>query len=76
MATMWEQVVLGLVVPEASDGCSVGSSGDRGTAVFAPAKMNWASTRMYNTLKRTILYVQYGLILGICGLLDALWGEQ
>ena len=30
MATLWEQVVVGLVVPEASDGCSDGRSGGRG----------------------------------------------
>ena len=40
--------------------------------VFAPAKMNWVSRRMYNTLKRANLYVLYGLILGVCGLLDTL----
>ena len=43
--------------------------------MFAPAKMNWASTRMYNTLKRAILYVLYGLIMGVCGLLDTPWGK-
>ena len=37
------------------------------TPVFAPAEMNWASRRMYNTHKRAILYVLYGLILGVCG---------
>ena len=31
---------------------------------------------MYNTHKRAILYVLYGLILGVCGLLDTLWGKQ
>ena len=36
--------------------------------------MNWASRRMYNTHIRAILYVLYGLILGVCGLL--LWGNQ
>ena len=30
MATLWEQVLVGLVVPEASDGCSVGRRGGRG----------------------------------------------
>ena len=34
--------------------------------VFAPAQMNWASRRMYNTHKRVILY---GLILAVWGLL-------
>ena len=38
--------------------------------VFAPAQMNWASIRMYNTHKRVILYVlYYGLILAVWGLL-------
>ena len=43
-------------------------------AVFAPAEMNWASRRMYNTLKRAILYDC--AILGVCGLLDTLLGKQ
>ena len=45
-------------------------------SVFAPAKMNWESTRMYNTIKRVILYVLYGLIFGVCGLLDTLWANS
>ena len=46
-------------------------------AVFAPAKVNWASGRMYNTHKRGILYVlYYGLILGVCGLLNTLCSKQ
>ena len=45
-------------------------------AVFAPAKLNWASRRIYNTHKRAVLYVLCGLILGVCGLLNTLRGKQ
>ena len=44
--------------------------------VFAPAEMNLASRKMYNTHKRAILYVLYGLTLGDWGLLNYLWGKQ
>ena len=44
--------------------------------VFAPADMNWASRRMYNTHKRAILYILYGLILGVRGLLNTSWGKH
>ena len=40
-------------------------------ALFAPAKMNWGSRRMYNTNKQK-LYVLHGLICSVGGVLNTL----
>ena len=44
-----------------------GGGGDGVRPLFAPAEMNWA---------RSILYVVYGLIFGVWGLLNTLWGNH